>query len=55
MKEPLKGWKTYIGMIVIGAVSIALKAEWITLDTYGWIMGVVVPMTGVTMRMGMKK
>jgi len=55
MNEPLKNLKTIIGCLAIGVLSIAVKAEWMTLEVYTWIMAVLGPLTGITMRLGMGK
>ena len=45
----LTGWKSIIGCLAIGVLSLALKLDWITLDLYTSIMAVVGPLTGITM------
>lgn len=55
MTEPLKNWKTILGMLTIGVLSFVVKMEWMTMDTYTWIIAVVGPLTGISMRLGMGK
>jgi hypothetical protein len=53
VNEPLKNWKTILGCIAIGGLSLVLKLDWITLDVWTWCIAIVGPMTGISMRLGM--
>lgn len=55
VNEPLPGWKSIGGFIAIGVLSLALKLDWITLELYTGIMAVLGPLTGIALRLGMKK
>lgn len=51
----LSGWKTIIGMITGGLVLAAWKLGWIDQASMEWAMVVIVPATGVSLRLGVKK
>ena len=55
MNEPLKNWKTILGMGAIAVLSVAVKMEWMTMDAYTWAMSVLGPITGISLRLGMGK
>ncbi len=55
MNEPLKDWKTILGLLIITLISASLKLEWITPEMAGWMRDAALLFTGVSARVAIKK
>ncbi len=52
--DRLKGWKTNIGMVILGLIGIAASMSWITVEQAALATAVIGPATGIAMRQGVK-
>ncbi len=50
----LKGWKTNIGMVLMGLIGVAASLGWLTAEQAGIALSAVGMATGIAMRQGIK-
>ena len=53
--ETLSGWKTNIGMVILGLTGVAYLLGWISLEVFAWVAATIGPLTGIALRQGMKR
>jgi len=55
IQQFLNGKKTHIGMILSGTLGLCLSMGWIDVKTAAAIGSILVPLTGISMRVAVKK